>query len=175
MAKWKREGKGKVRCQCQEETNQQTTNRHKIYWLHRFTCRVRISPSVFNSLQTVLYHRTTRGLHSQAYGGNAQGQSRQCTCYVCGGVGHPARLCPSGAESLWKEEEDETLHLGYFGLDTASLNSPLVTSEEWTKVLRQGSYKHDAHTWSFNVEIVWMNGRRAAAWMLDRCGLLMRT
>ena len=55
-------------------------HKHKIYCLHRFTLRVRISPSNFKSLQTVRYHRTTSGLHSRAYGGNAQGQGRQFTC-----------------------------------------------------------------------------------------------
>ena len=57
-------------------------------------------------------------------------------------------------DSLWKEEEDETLHLGSLGSDRASLNSPLGISEEWTKVYAK---ERDAHTWSFKVDIVWMN------------------
>ena len=44
--------------------------------LIKFTCRVPISPSVFNGLQTVLHHRTTSGLHSQTYTSLHSRQSR---------------------------------------------------------------------------------------------------
>ena len=49
--------------QCHEE---ETGQHNKLPTLSHFTFRVQISPSVFNSLQTVPYHRTTSGLHSQA-------------------------------------------------------------------------------------------------------------
>ena len=60
---------------------------------------------------------------------------------VCGGIGHPARLCPSegwvndfdqdtpdgehtNEEVCWAEEDDETLQLGCFGSESCLMSSP---------------------------------------------------
>ena len=51
-------GKAPCRCQCHEEQTRQHNKLKKI------TFRVQISPSAFNSLQAVPYHRGTSGLHS---------------------------------------------------------------------------------------------------------------
>ena len=57
----------------------------------QFTFRVQMSPSVFNSLQTALCHRTTSGLHPQAHTGLHSRQSRQIEDIHV----HKARLLPT--------------------------------------------------------------------------------
>ena len=72
-------------------------------------------------------------------GGKAKGKGNGLTRHVCGGIGHPARLCPSegcvndleqGApegedtneDGCWTEEDDETLQLGYFDSDSGLMS-----------------------------------------------------
>ena len=68
-------------------------------------------------------------------GGKAKGKGKGLKCYVCGGIGHPARLCSSEgwvndleqdapAGGCWTDEDDETLQLGYFGSDSCLMSSP---------------------------------------------------
>ena len=80
-------------------------------------------------------------------------------CYVCGGIRHPARLCPSEGwvndleqdapegedtdeEGCWTEEDDKTLQLGYFGSDSCLMSSPpglrdAFNEAGWTVVTRK--------------------------------------
>ena len=70
-----------------------------------------------------------------------QWQGEKGSHYVCGGIGHPARLCfsegwvndleqdaPEGEDTngdgCWTEEDDETLQLGYLGSDPCLMSSP---------------------------------------------------
>ena len=92
-------------------------------------------------------------------GGKAKGKGKGLKCYVCGGIGHPARLCPSegwvnGLEQdapegedtnegeCWTEEDDETLQLGYLGSESCQMSSPPGLSDAfseagWTLVTRK--------------------------------------
>ena len=78
---------------------------------------------------------------------------------MCGGIGHPARLCPSegwvndleqdapeGEDTneggCWTEEDDETLQLGYLGSDSCLMSSPpglcdVFSEAGWTVVTRK--------------------------------------
>ena len=79
--------------------------------------------------------------------------------YVCGGIGHPARLCPSegwvndleqdapegedtNEERCWTDEDDETLQLRYLGSDSCLMGSPpglrdAFNEAGWTVVKRK--------------------------------------
>ena len=73
-------------------------------------------------------------------GGKAKGKGKGLKCYVCGGIEHTARLCPSDGwvndleqdtpegdtneEGCWTEEDDETLQLGYLGSESCLMSSP---------------------------------------------------
>ena len=92
-------------------------------------------------------------------GGKAKGKGKGLKCYVCGGIGHPARLCPSegwvndleqdtpvgedtNEEGCWTEEDDETLQLGYLGSESCSMSSPpglcdAFSEAGWTVVTRK--------------------------------------
>ena len=78
---------------------------------------------------------------------------------MCGGIGHPARLCPSegwvndleqdtpegedtNEEGCWTEEDDETLQLGYLGSESCLMSSPpglrdACSEAGWTVVTRK--------------------------------------
>ena len=78
---------------------------------------------------------------------------------MCGGIGHPARLCPSegwvndleqdtpegedtNEEGCWTEEDDETLQLGYLGSESCLMTSPpglrdAFSEAGWTVVTRK--------------------------------------
>ena len=80
-------------------------------------------------------------------------------CHVCGGIGHPATLCPSDGwvndleqdapegedtneDGCWTEEDDETLQLGYVGSDSCLMSSPpelcdVFSGAGWTVVTRK--------------------------------------
>ena len=80
-------------------------------------------------------------------------------CHVCGGIGHPVRLCPSegwvndleqdapegedtNEDECWTEEDDETPQLGYLGSESCLMSSPpglsCVCSEAgWTVVTQK--------------------------------------
>ena len=88
-------------------------------------------------------------------GGKAKGKGKGLTCYVCGGIGHPARMCPSegwvsdleqdapeGEDGCWTEEDDETLQLGYLGSESCLISSPpglrhACSEAGWTVVTRK--------------------------------------
>ena len=74
-------------------------------------------------------------------GGKAKGKGKGLKCNVCGGIGHPARLCSSegwvddlekdahegedtNEDGCWTEEDDETLQLGYLGSEFCLMSSP---------------------------------------------------
>ena len=79
--------------------------------------------------------------------------------YVCGGIGHPARLCPcegwvtdleqdapegegTNEDERPTEEDDETLQLGYLGSESCLMSSPTGLSDAfreagWTVVTRK--------------------------------------
>ena len=69
-----------------------------------------------------------KGKGKDRSGGKAKGNGKGLTCYVCGGIGHPVRLCPvkdglndleqdapegedTNEDGCWTEEDDETLQL----------------------------------------------------------------
>ena len=72
---------------------------------------------------------------------------------VCGGIGHPARLCPSEGwvndleqdapeGGCWIDEDDETLQLVYLGSDSCLMSSPpglcdAFNEAGWTVVTRK--------------------------------------
>ena len=78
---------------------------------------------------------------------------------MCGGIGHPARLCSSegwvndleqdapegedtNEEVCWTDEDDETLQLGYLGSDSCLMSSPpglrdAFNEAGWTVVTRK--------------------------------------
>ena len=88
-----------------------------------------------------------------------KGKGKGLNCYVCGGIGHPARLCPSegwvndleqdapegedtNEEVCWTDEVDETLQLGYFGSDSCLMSSSpglrdAFNEVGWTVVTRK--------------------------------------
>ena len=83
-------------------------------------------------------------------GGKAKGKEQGLTCYVCGGIGHRARLRPSegwvndleqGAsqgedtneDGCWTEEGDETLQLRYLGSDSVLKSSPPGLRDAFSK------------------------------------------
>ena len=61
--------------------------------------------------------------------GRAKGTGKRLT-WVCGGVGHPARLCPSEGwvntlcESFQTEDEDEAMQSGFLDTDTSPTSPP---------------------------------------------------
>ena len=78
---------------------------------------------------------------------------------MCGGIGHPARLCPSegwvndleqdapegedtNEDGCWTEEDDETLQLGHFGSESCLMSPPpglhdAFSEAGWTVVTRK--------------------------------------
>ena len=94
-------------------------------------------------------------------GGKAKGKGKGLKCYMFGGIGHPARLCPSegwvndleedtpegedtNEEGCWTEEDDETLQLGYLylGSESCLMSSPpglrdAFSEAGWTVVTRK--------------------------------------
>ena len=96
--------------------------------------------------------RKGKGKGKGRSGGKAKGKGKGLTCYVCGGIGHPARLCPSegwvndleqdAPEGEDTEEDDETLQLGYFGSESSLMSSPpglfdACSEAGWTVVTRK--------------------------------------
>ena len=89
----------------------------------------------------------------------AKGKGKGLKCYVCGGIGHPARMCPSegwvndleqdtpegedtNEEGCWTEEDDETLQLGYLCSEPCLMSSPpglrdAFSEAGWTVVTRK--------------------------------------
>ena len=88
-----------------------------------------------------------------------KGKGKALKSYVCGGIGHPARMCasegwvndvernaPEGEDTnegeCWTEEDDETLQLGYLGRESCQMSSPPRLSDAlseagWTVVTRK--------------------------------------
>ena len=87
-------------------------------------------------------------------GGKAKGKGKGLKCYVCGGIGHPARLCPrkgwvndleqdapEGEDTdegeCWTEEDE-----GYLGSESCQMSSPPGLSDAfieagWTVVTQK--------------------------------------
>ena len=75
-------------------------------------------------------------------GGKSKGKGKGLKCYVCGGIGHPARCVPPAKDGLttwsrdapegedtneevcWTDEDDKTLQLVYRGSDSCLMSSP---------------------------------------------------
>ena len=73
-------------------------------------------------------------------GGKATGKGKGLKCNVCGGIGHPARLCPSEGwvneleqDECWTEEDEETLQLGYLGSESCLMNCPPGLSDSFSE------------------------------------------
>ena len=104
----------------------------------------------------------------------AKGKGKGLKCYVCGGIGHPARLCPSEGwvndleqdapegedtdeEVCWTGEDDETLQRFLF--DELSTRTARCVQRSW---MDRG-----------DPQIEKSPARRPATWVLDKRGMVL--
>ena len=101
-------------------------------------------------------------------GGKAKCKEKGLTCFVCGGVGHPARLCTSEAwvndleqaapkgedtneDGCWTEEDDETLQLEYFGSDSFLMSSPPGLRDSFNKTGQITNLRRECNVWMLDL------------------------